>query len=96
MNRALRVFRSLLVGVWVLMAPPTPLGTSLPPMSEWLAQAKFKTSEECERSREARRRQAKFTITQDPNAPSLKVSAALGQLQARCVEIKEDEPADGK
>lgn len=88
-----RVFRSLLVGGWVLIMPPVPLGTSLPPQSEWNVLSKHKTAEECEQKREAMREAARRTVSADPNASALKVAAALGQLQAQCVEVKDPEPA---
>jgi len=41
---------------------------------------------ECDAAREALRKKAQHTVTNDPNASALKVAAALGQLQARCVQ----------
>ncbi len=97
MTRNASLFRSLLVGGWVLLMPPVPLGTSLPPLSEWNALSKHKTAEDCERARGQLREAARRTVTADPNASALKVAAALGQLQAQCVEVKDEtaEPAAG-
>lgn len=97
MVREIRVLRPLLVGGWILLMPPVPLGTALPPVSEWNALSQHETAEECERTRERMREAARLTVSADPNASALKVAAALGQLQAQCLEVKdtpkEAEPA---
>jgi hypothetical protein len=85
--------RSLLIAGWVLLMPPLPLGTTLPPLSEWRPVSGYKTGEDCDRALEALKAEARTTVTQDPNASALKVAAALGQLQAQCVETKESPPA---
>lgn len=72
--------------------PPEPLGTSLPPVSEWLVASTFETTEECDRAREAVLEQADHTIARDPNASALKVAAAILHRQARCMEYKSPEP----
>lgn len=82
----LRAGRWLLVGGWLLMTPPTPLRTSLPPLAEWSKVSTHKTSQECERTREAMRSAARRTISTDANAHALEVAAALGRLQSRCIE----------
>lgn len=96
MARSSRVFRSLLAAGWVLLMPPVPLGISLPPLSEWSSVSSHKTSEECELRLEAMRDEARRTVTNDPNASAMQVAAALGQLQARCIEEETAAPADGK
>jgi hypothetical protein len=82
----LRAGRWLLIGGWLLLTPPTPLRTSLPPLSEWSKVSTHKTSQECERTREAMRSAARRTISTDANAHALEVAAALGRLQSRCIE----------
>lgn len=86
MTRSSLVFRSLLAGGWVLLMPPVPLGTSLPPLSEWSAVSRHKTSQECELRLEAMREEARRTVTNDPNASALQVATGLGQLQASCAD----------
>lgn len=88
----LRAGHWLLIGGWVLLTPPTPLKTSLPPLSEWSKVSTHKTSQECERTREAMRTAARRTISADANAHALEVAAALGRLQSRCIEMA---PAKG-
>lgn len=78
----------VLVGGWVLIMPPVPLGTSLPPLSQWSKVSAHKTAGECESARDAFRDKAKHTVTADPNAHATVVAAALGQLQSKCVETK--------
>lgn len=92
MFRPALVFQPLLLGGWVLLMPPVPLGTSLPPLSEWTAISVHKTSEECDRKRETVRDEARLTVTKDPNADAMKVATALGKLEARCVEGKTAAP----
>jgi hypothetical protein len=82
---------SVVVG-WMLMMPPVPLGTELPPMSEWSPLSAFKTSEQCTRAADGMHERARVTIAGDPNASALEVAAAMGRLQARCVESKTPEP----
>jgi hypothetical protein len=76
----------LLIGGWLLMTPPTPLKTSLPPLSEWSKVSTHKTSQECERTREEMRTAARRMIKTDANAHALELAAALGRLQSRCIE----------
>lgn len=92
MSRPARVFQPLLLGGWVLLMPPVPLGTSLPPLSEWSAISAHKTSEECSGKRELVRDEARRTVTNDPNASAMQVATALGQLEAQCVEVKTPAP----
>jgi hypothetical protein len=73
---------------WLLMTPPVPLGTELPPMSKWSRLSSHEKAEECERDREAVRAFARRTVAADPNASALKVAGALGRLQSRCVEVR--------
>lgn len=89
MTRHARFLRPLLVGGWILIMPPVPLGTSLPPQSEWNALSEHETAEKCEEKRAAMREAARLTVWKDPNASALKVASALGQLQAQCVEVKD-------
>jgi hypothetical protein len=79
---------SVILGAWFLLTPPVPLGTSLPPVSQWRPVSVHKTSAECEQRREQMRTAARRTVSADPNATALKVASALGPLQARCVEHK--------
>ncbi len=81
-----RFARPLLLGAWLLMTPPVRLGTELPPLSKWAQASSHETSAECEKSREQMRSSARFIVTSVPNASALAVAAALGRLQARCVE----------
>jgi hypothetical protein len=92
MNSHIRLTHWLLIGGWLLLTPPTPLGTALPPLSEWSKVSTHTSPDECERNRERMREAARRTVTSDPNAPALKVAAALGQLQSRCVEGKDKRP----
>jgi hypothetical protein len=96
MTRYSPVFSSLAFGAWILLTPPTPLGTALPPLSEWVPASTHETSAACEQARETMREAARTTATRDPNASALKVAAALGQLEARCVESKAGAPAPAK
>ena len=93
MNSYVRATHWLLIGGWVLMSPPTPLRTALPPLSEWSKVSTHTSSEECERNRERMREAARRTVATDANAHALQVAAALGQLQSRCVEVKDKKPA---
>ena len=87
-----RAFRWLLLGAWLLMMPPVPLGTELPPLSKWRKVSTHKTDDACERSRDELRKAARSTVTSDPNAHAVVVAAALGGLQAKCVEDKSAGP----
>ncbi len=92
MNRYARAFRLSMLATWVLVTPPTPLGTSLPPLSEWSRVSDHETAAECEGDREKLRKAAKATAARDASASALDVAAALGRLQSRCIEIKSPEP----
>ncbi|HXC50857.1 MAG TPA: hypothetical protein VN634_08240 [Candidatus Limnocylindrales bacterium] len=81
-----RFARPLLLGAWLLMTPPVPLGTELPPISRWTQASSHETSADCEKSREQMRSSARFIVTSVPNASALAIAAALGRLQARCIE----------
>ena len=81
-----RFGRPLLLGAWLLMTPPVPLGTELPPLSKWTQASSHESSADCEKSREQMRSTARFIVTSVPNASAMGVAAALGRLQARCVE----------
>lgn len=96
MARYSHLYRSLLAVGWVLIMPPVPMGTELPPQSEWSVLSVHKTAAECERALELLGEQARFTITKDPNANSLKVSTALGALQAGCAETKVPDSSESK
>jgi hypothetical protein len=93
MNSYVRATHWLLIGGWVLMTPPTPLRTALPPLSEWSKVSTHTSSEECERNRERMREAARRTVATDASAHAMQVAAALGQLQSRCVEVKDKKPA---
>jgi hypothetical protein len=93
MTRSTRAMSWLLIGGWLLMTPPTPLRTSLPPLSEWSKVSTHKTADECERKREAMHSAARRTVSSDANAHALEVAAALGRLQSRCIESKDPTPA---
>ena len=84
--------RWLLVGGWVLIMPPVPMGTALPPLSEWSKLASYETTKDCETAREAMQQAARKMVTADPNATALQVAAALGRLQARCVQVESPKP----
>jgi len=71
---------------WLLMMPPVPLGTSLPPLSAWSQVSKHESSDACEHRREAMRTSARKMIGSDPNASALRLAGAFGALQASCVE----------
>jgi hypothetical protein len=86
MTRFAPVFRCLAFAGWVLVMPPVPLRTSLPPLSDWSALSAHRTGEECENKRQSMRESARRTVSGDPNAQAVKIAAALGQLQARCIE----------
>lgn len=90
--RCYRASRWLLLGGWVLIMPPVPMGTALPPISQWSQVSAHKTASECDVAREAMRKSANRTVTNDPNASALKVAAALGQLQAKCIQSGPDQP----
>jgi hypothetical protein len=93
MNPYIRQAHWLLVGSWLLMTPPTPLGTSLPPVSQWSQVSTHASAAECESNREKMRSAARRTVAGDPNAHALQVAAALGQLQSRCIESRPAAPA---
>lgn len=88
MVHSTHLLSSLLIGGWVLLMPPVPLGTELPPISQWRVVSEHKTAVECELKRDALRQSARQVVTNDPNAKALEVAAALGGVQARCVEVK--------
>lgn len=68
------------------MMPPIPVGTELPPLSEWSPIAVYETAEQCESKGEEVRNAARRMITSDPNAGATTLAAAMGQIQATCVE----------
>lgn len=90
--RSLGARRWLLLGAWLLMTPPVPLGTALPPLSEWSKLGSYETSKDCETIRENLRTAARRIVTNEPNATALQVAAALGRLQSRCVEVQSPQP----
>ena len=94
MNPYFRQAHWLLIGGWLLLTPPTPLRTSLPPLSEWSKVSAHASAGECEQAREKMRSAARRTAAGDPNAHALKVAAALGQLQSRCVEAPPSRAAE--
>jgi hypothetical protein len=91
-TRCRRALRWLVLGGFALMVPPTPLGTSLPPLSEWSKAASYDSADECERNRQTMLEAARRMVAADPNASALAVAGALGRLQARCVQ-NDDAPA---
>jgi hypothetical protein len=93
MTRHARALHWVLVGGWVLIMPPVPLGTSLPPITQWTKLGTYKTSDACETAREVLRDKARHTVGADPHAHATVIAAALGQLQSKCVETKDPEPA---
>lgn len=88
MARYLPMLQPLVLGAWVLLTPPTPLGTELPPLSDWSKVRTFESSADCEEARDAMRDEARAMLTRDPNASALQLADALGRVEARCVEDK--------
>lgn len=84
--------RWLFLSGWLLMMPPLPVGTELPPLSEWSPIAVYESAEECESKGEEVRNAARRMITGDPNAAATTLAAAMGQIQATCVEDDSVEP----
>lgn len=94
MTRHARALHWVLVGGWVLMMPPVPLKTSLPPMSQWTKLGTYKTSVACEDARGKLKDKASHTVAADPNAQAVVVASALGQLQSKCVETNTPEAGE--
>ena len=78
----------LLLAAWLLMMPPVPMGTELPPISKWRQVSSHENEKDCETARKGLRDAARETVTNDPNAHALTAAAALGGLQAKCVEVQ--------
>lgn len=81
-----------LLGGWLLMMPPLPIGTELPPLSEWSPVSTHESAEECESKAVEVRNAARGMLTGDPNASATRLAAAMGQLQVTCVEDESAEP----
>ena len=94
MTRHARALHWVLVGGWVLIMPPVPLKTSLPPLSQWTKLGTYKSSGACEDAREKLKDKASHTVAADPNAHATGVAAALGQLQSKCVETNTPEATE--
>ncbi|MFN2425611.1 MAG: hypothetical protein ABR587_04090 [Candidatus Binatia bacterium] len=92
MTRDYGPLRCLLLGGWVLIMPPVPLGTALPPLSTWTPVSTHETAGDCDRSREAMRKSARLVVTRGAGASALQVAGAMGQLQARCIASAPTQP----